>query len=353
MDQNYHNTEDFLCDESFQRYCLGTDPSATAQWEEWIAAHPEAAADIAEARKIFAILNANQGNLQEQAAQLKDGMDRSVLLKEALEGSPLEARPAKSRSFRYISIAAVIAVLLGVTFIWKYTTHKDKIPALAATIQSGNEPRKTLVLSDGSVLTMRNNSTVSLSEGFGKSNRVLTLSGEAFFDVKPDPAHPFIVHTKDVSIEVLGTVFNVSAYPENVYTETALFRGKVSVTSKTNPEHKTILTPNQKLVVYADKAKDTAALKVRSLAVDPQDHKAKEIAWVRSRLKIQDESLEQIAIRLQKWYGIQIVITDDAVKQYSYSGTFESETVIKALEALQLSYPFSFQMEQSRIVISK
>lgn len=344
MDQNYRTTEDFLCDESFQRYCLGTDPSATAQWEEWVTAHPETAADIAEARKIFAILNANQGNLQEQEAELRDGMDRSALLKDSLQ--------PKSRKFRYISIAAALLALISIS-LWKFNTKKDKIPALAATIQSGSEPRKTLVLSDGSVLTMRNNSSVSLSEGFGKSNRILTLSGEAFFDVKPDPAHPFIVHTKDASIEVLGTVFNVSAYPENVYTETALFRGKVSVTSKTDPENKTILTPNQKIVVYAGKAKDTAALKVRSLAVDPRDHKAKEIAWVRNRLKIQDESLEQIAIRLQEWYGIQIVITDEAVKQYSYSGTFESETVIKALEALQLSYPFNFQMEQSRIVISK
>ncbi|MRG46114.1 DUF4974 domain-containing protein [Chitinophaga sp. SYP-B3965] len=348
MDQNYRTAEDFLCDESFQRYCLGTDPSAITEWEKWIAEHPEATADIAEAKKIFTILNANQGNLQEQTAQLRDGMGRSALLKEVLAQEP------KSRKLRNLSIAATIAVLLGITGIWTYTgTKKETPPALASTIQSGNEPRKTLVLQDGSVLTMRNNSTVSLSEGFGKSNRILTLSGEAFFDVTPDPAHPFIVHTKDASIEVLGTVFNVSAYPENVYTETALFRGKVSVTSKTKPEYKTILTPNQKLVVYADKAKDTAALKVRSLAVDPQDHKATEIAWVRSRLKIQDESLEQIAIRLQKWYGIEIVITDEAVKQYSYSGTFESETVVKALEALQLSYPFSFQMEQNKIVISK
>lgn len=346
MDQNYRNAEDFLCDESFQRYCLGTDQSTTDSWEKWIGEHPEAAADIAEAKKIFAILNANQGNLQEQAAHLRDGMDRSSLLKEALE------IPSPKNKTRYISIAATLLVLLGLTLFWKYTTNKNAIPELAATIQSGEEPRKTLVLADGSVLTMRNNSTISLSEGFGTKNRVLTLSGEAFFDVKPDPAHPFIVHTKDVSIEVLGTVFNVSAYPENVYTETALFRGKVSVTSKTDPDRTTILTPNQKLVVYAGKVRDTA-LKVRSLAVDPQDHKAKEIAWVRNRLKIQDESLEQIAIRLQQWYGIRILITDEEVKKYSYSGTFESETVVKALEALQLSYPFSFQMEQNKIVISK
>lgn len=347
MDQNYRTAEDFLCDESFQRYCLGTDLSTTDSWEKWIRENPAAAADIAEAKKIFAILNANQGNLPEQVAHLKDGIDRSGLLKNALEETSV-----KPRKTRYISIAATLLVLLGLTLFWKYTTNKNVIPELAATIQSGKEPRKTLVLSDGSVLTMRNNSTVSLSEGFGVNNRVLTLSGEAFFDVKPDPAHPFIVHTKDVSIEVLGTVFNVSAYPENIYTETSLFRGKVAVTSKTDAR-KTILTPNQKLVVYAGKVKDSAAIKVRSLAVDPQDHKAKEIAWVRSRLKIQDESLEKIAVLLQQWYGIEIVITDEEVKQYSYSGTFESETVIKALEALQLSYPFNFQMEQNKIVISK
>lgn len=352
MRDQYRNVEDFVCDESFQRFCLGTDQSAIDFWENWMFKHPEAAAEVAEARKLFFMLNAHQGNLQEQVRELKDGMERSMLLKE--EFGQREALHRRPRRFVYAGIAASLLLAAGVFFFMGRENGKSsaELPAVAMAVQSGAEPRKTLMLADGSVVTMRHNSTVSLSEGFSKTNRVLSLSGEAFFDVKHDPSHPFIVHTKDASIEVLGTVFNVSAYPENDYTETALFRGRVEVTSKEDPSLKTVLMPSQKLVIQSGSRRDTA-FAVRSLAVDPVDHKAKEIAWVRSRLKIQDESLEQIARRLEQWYGISIVITDEKVKQYSYSGTFESETVIKALEALQLSYPFNFTVEQSRIVISK
>ncbi len=350
MSDQYRNAEDFVCDESFQRYCLGTDPSAITFWENWIREHPAASAEIAEAKKLFFMLSANQGNLQEQLRELKDGLERSMFLKE--EFGQLEARSRKPRRMLYAGIAASVLIAAGAFFFLNRPARTPQAPPVAATVQSGEEPRKTLMLADGSVLTMRHNTTVSLSEGFSETNRVLSLSGEAFFDVKPDPAHPFIVHTQHATIEVLGTVFNVSAYPGNAYTETALFRGKVEVTSKEDPSRKTILLPSQKLVIKSGGKKDTA-FAVHSLAVDPVDHKAKEIAWIRSRLKIQDESLEQIARRLEQWYGISIVITDESVKQYSYSGTFESETVIKALEALQLSYPFSFEVAQNRIVISK
>lgn len=350
MSNRYRSAEDFVCDESFQRYCLGTDPSAVDFWENWIKEHPHASGEIAEARKLFSLLNANQGNLQEQARELKDGMERSMLLKEEF-GQREATAVRKPRKALYIGIAASVMLAAGIFYTWEQQRNNVDLP-VASTVHSGAEPRKTVMLADGSVLTMRNNSAISLSEGFSKTNRVLTLSGEAFFDVKHDPQHPFIVHTKDASIEVLGTVFNVSAYPENSYTETALFRGKVQVTSKEDPARKTVLMPSQKLVIQSGGKRDTS-FSIRSLAVDPVDHKAKEIAWVRSRLKIQDETLEKIAGRLQQWYGIPIIITDEEVKKYSYSGTFESETVIKALEALQLSYPFSFEVKQGRVVISK
>jgi ferric-dicitrate binding protein FerR (iron transport regulator) len=119
-----------------------------------------------------------------------------------------------------------------------------------------------------------------------------------------------------------------------------------------------ILTPSQKTVVFnrtgkVDRPTTDSVLKKISLTVDPVDHKAKEIAWVRSRIKIEDEPLEQIAARLQAWYGIPIIFTDNETKGYRYSGTFESETVVKALEALQLSYPFNFRVEKDTIVIGK
>jgi len=352
MNDHYRSAEDFVCDESFQRYCLGTDPSAVNFWENWIRENAAASGEIAEAKRLFALLNANQGNLREQLHELEEGIERSMLLKN--EFGQLEAATArKPRKALYLGIAASLLLAAGAFYIWNQAGGKEEIVLPAAeTIQSGAAPRKTVMLADGSVLTLRNNTAISLSEGFSKTNRVLTLSGEAFFDVKHDPAHPFIVHTKDASIEVLGTVFNVSAYPGNAYTETALFRGKVAVSSKRDPSRKTVLAPSQKLLIRSGSQQDSS-FSLASLAVDPVDHKATEIAWVRSRLKIQDETLEQIAQRLQQWYGIPIIITDKEVKQYSYSGTFESETVIKALEALQLSYPFSFEVKEDKIVISK
>jgi ferric-dicitrate binding protein FerR (iron transport regulator) len=168
---------------------------------------------------------------------------------------------------------------------------------------------------------------------------------------------PFIVHTEEVNIEVLGTVFNVSAYPGNDSTETALFRGKVAVTRNGHPEDKVILSPSQK-IVFTHKENKTEGDKnkpfqVLSMLPDPVNHKAKEIAWVRNRLKIEDEPLQVIAARLQQWYGIPIGFASEEVKAYRYSGTFESESVLKALEALQLSYPFNFDIRKDSIVISK
>jgi ferric-dicitrate binding protein FerR (iron transport regulator) len=180
------------------------------------------------------------------------------------------------------------------------------------------------------------------------------LSGEAFFDVAHNEQRPFIVHTSEVNIEVLGTVFNVSAYPGNAHTETSLFRGKVAVSRNDNPGEKVILSPSQKLIFTRTGATAGAnPFKVVSMLPDPVTHKAKEIAWVRNRLKIEDEPLETIASKLQEWYGISIRFADDEVKAYRYSGTFESESVVKALEALQLSYPFNFRVEKEQIVISK
>ncbi|MGY0037213.1 FecR domain-containing protein [Pedobacter sp. NJ-S-72] len=68
---------------------------------------------------------------------------------------------------------------------------------------------------------------------------------------------------------------------------------------------------------------------------------------------IDNEPLAAIAEKLQKWYGIEIYIANKEVKDYRYSGTFENESVIKTLEALQIAYPFEFKAEQNKITISK
>lgn len=359
-----YTVEELVCDASFQRFCRGDEAAAVAQWTTWIAAHPEAAAVVAEARQLLAVLNGNQGNVQEQLLQLKDGIDRFDLLKQSLTDPALVTpRPARHRLLYLTGAAAVVLVVAGY-FLFRpgdrlVTPPADTANSVAAVVElrSGDEPRKTVVLPDGSVVTLRSNSHISLAADFNKSRRELTLSGEAFFDVTHQADRPFIVHTRAANIEVLGTVFNVRAYPAQEQIETALFRGKVSVTLKDHPEQQVILAPSMKAIVSDKGLKTVAAgknaLTVLPLSPDPVSHKAQEIAWLRNRLRIEDEPLSAIAIKLQDWYGIRIVFGDEIVKAYRYTGTFESETVVKALEALQLSYPFSFQVENEKIIISK
>lgn len=364
MDIQDYTVEDLICDESFQHYCLGDDPAAVEAWINWTRNNPHKQDLVEEARRIISILNANQGNLREQVGQLKDGIDRFELLKQALQ-QDTPPRPVRSR-FKYVAAIAASLLLVAMAGYFLFRPRKIVLPpeqpvAIAPArpvFSSGNEPRKTVVLPDGTVVTLRSNSSITLAGHFNVSNRELSLSGEAFFDVTHNAQRPFIVHTSDINIEVLGTVFNVSAYPSNPHTETALFRGKVAVTLKDKPGQPVILTPNRKLVFMrtatANAQPATASpFRVEPMTIDPADHKAKEIAWIRNRLKIEDEPLSVIVARLQQWYGIEISFADKAVMTYRYSGTFESETVIKALEALQLSYPFNFQVEKEKIIISQ
>ncbi|MBS1605235.1 MAG: DUF4974 domain-containing protein [Bacteroidetes bacterium] len=384
MDKSSYTAEDFVCDESFRNYCLGSDETAVQFWKTWIQDHPGKAEEVSEAQRLFSILNARQGNVQEQLDQLKDGILRFDMLKATI-GEAGEDRSERRREraggevdpndgrvdrgdkrakwevgWRYgMGIAAALLVVAAA--VWLLVPVKQTPPdrRTAYEIRSGVEPRKTVVLPDGSVVTLHSNTTLRLAEGFGRSGRELTLSGEALFDIAHGGDHPFIVHTSTIDVEVLGTLFNLNAYPQMGYTEASLFRGKIAVSLKDHPEKKMVLTPSQKSVVFnrgnivsPDVVADSVLKKV-SLSVDPVDHKAKEIAWVRNRIRIEDEPLASIAARLQGWYGIPIVFTDNEVKTYRYSGTFESETVVKALEALQLSYPFNFRVERDTIIIGK
>lgn len=370
MDYQNYTVEDFVCNESFQRYCMGADEEAIQFWESWIRNNPQQKPVIREAIQLFGILSAKQGNLPVQLEHLKDGIRRFDMLKMVLqqeEGTVEEPVPSigKNRFRRVAGIAAsaLILIMAGYFFFFRSSSKTSQQHSVVEQIAretgivSGNEPRKTVVLPDGSVVTLRSNSKIILAKDFNKSSRELHLSGEAFFDVTDQQQLPFIVHTDEVKIEVLGTVFNVSAYPGNELTETALFRGKVAVTRKGHPDQKVILSPSQKMVFSSkmnrEDVADNTPFKVVSMLPDPVSHKAKEIAWVRNRLRIEDEPLEVIAARLQQWYGIHISFASEEVKAYRYSGTFESESVVKALEALQLSYPFNFDIRKDSIVISK
>jgi transmembrane sensor len=334
MDLQNPTTEELLCDESFLRYCRGENQADILFWQHWINMHPAKQPVIEKAIYLYDMLSVGQGSRMEQSAALKDAITRKEHFAVLLE-RPLRVVSVKKRNvLRY---AAAIALLITTGTLTYFSLHKTESWALLRYEYATTENRQTIMLPDSSIVMLNANSHLSIS----KSYREVTISGEAFFDVKHDAAHPFIVHTYDYNIRVLGTSFNVRSYPGIKETETDLLSGKIEIV-RTGSE-KVTLRPNQKYHKMGI---------IAALHVDTVTHHVKEISWTRRKMEFNDETFVQIAKQLESWYGMKIVFAGEEVKRYRYTASFDDETIFKSLRYLQQSYPFTYKIEQDSIIIS-
>ncbi len=356
--------EELICNESFQQFCLGDSLPNQLSWQNWIDGLPHKRGEFEEAKRIVEILSVKQGSRLQQIQALKSGLQQQLLLSRALKSSipqlrNLEAKKDLSLYYKYIGgVAALLIMAMSVYFLMPTTSNLLlRRPEIVTTYSSGKLLRKTVLLADGTVITLSKESSINLSADFNKGNREIWLNGEAFFDVKHDKLHPFVIHTSFNVIRVLGTAFNVKAYPHAKEMETILLRGSVRVNSKKYPGSFVILKPNEKLTVKNNLASGQATaeqpFQIAALEINEHTHKPKDTQWIQNKLEIENESLSSIARKLQLWYGVEIEIIDDAVKDYHYSGVFEEESILKTLEALQLSFPFKFVVVENKIIISK
>jgi len=166
----------------------------------------------------------------------------------------------------------------------------------------------------------------------------------------------------------LGTAFNVKSYPEDKTVETTLYRGSVKVFREEESEEKAIqLVPNEKLTLYKEAAKAQGELSLQeklstnkppaSFTISPIDSTKEEserleTAWVYSRLEFRGDNFEELARKLERWYNVTIVFTDEKVKRLSFDGSFEGETVDQAFKSLRSANPlFNYKIDTHEISV--
>lgn len=236
---------------------------------------------------------------------------------------------------------------------------------------AGLGSRRSLLLPDGTRVWLNAGSRIQYdSDMLHKNTRALSLSGEAFFDVAKDKDRPFIIHTDKIAIKVLGTAFNVRAYPRDKITETVLMRGSIELTVNNKPYQKIILKPREKFALI-DEPHDvpvagSSPVKISRPAqqeklivqdvvpVQLEDKEyVKEVSWVDDEFVFQNETLEELAPKLERWFNVQIRIRidDPQVRDYHYTGIFHKETIDQALTALRLIRPFTFKITDSHVFI--
>ncbi len=243
------------------------------------------------------------------------------------------------------------------------STSKESLKAVSE-IATKNGSKTNIILPDGTKVWLNAGSNLTYDSSYGKSIREVSLSGEGFFDVVKNKEKPFIIHAASINIKVLGTEFNVKSYPSEKTTEASLIRGSIEVTFRDKPNKTVILKPNEKIVVdnikkveaviqshtqnNEVKVKDVAdGFAVKNLTYESKTGDVIETSWVDNKLIFQDESFDDIARQLERWYGVSINFENGQLKENHLTGSFKNETIRQALDALKFTATFNYSIDNN------
>jgi ferric-dicitrate binding protein FerR (iron transport regulator) len=196
--------------------------------------------------------------------------------------------------------------------------------------------RTVVHLSDGSEVHLNYGSKLKYPQFFSGNTREVILTGEGYFNVFHNPEKPFIVKTRKLNVQALGTAFNVLAYPTNDFIETTLVNGKVVLIQNNangTAQYIGTMAPGQH-VNYNFKTDVISSTK---------GNIEKYIAWKDGKLVLDNESIVAIANKLSRWYNVEFEFKSNVVNKYTYSGTFVGETLFQILDIMTIASPVTYK----------
>lgn len=276
-------------------------------------------------------------------------------LREEGEMPALEPAPVRRIAPRWWKAAAAAALILAGTAAFWFTRQ----PAmLVATAPAGNS--SFVELPDGSRVWLNVRSSLEYAGDMRKNGREVFLRGEGYFEVSPNQKQPFIIHTNDLSVQVLGTSFNLKAYDEDAALETTLVDGKIAVALRNQPSQRQLLSPGQKLLLTRKatpgaQGQDWGAFYalLENTPNTIKDTIVNESLWRKGRLQFRDQSFTELAKTMERWYDKRIIIRDASLNDNRFSGEFRKEDITRALKALQLIANFTYDMRGDTVFIQQ
>jgi len=238
-----------------------------------------------------------------------------------------------------LKYAAILILILGLPFSYYIGTRNAKTDNSTTTISCAFGDKSSIVLPDSSRVWLNSGSKLTFNSDFKNGARKVILEGEAFFSVSKDKEHPFRVKTADIDIEVLGTKFNVKAYPDENLVSTTLVEGSLDITSY---YENTRIKPDQKLV-FSKESKKMALQEIKDTSADTE--------WKDGRLVFRNESLGELAPKLCRWFDVDIVFADESAKQWRFTGVLERESILEVISYFDLSKYVKCSIQGNKIII--
>jgi transmembrane sensor len=259
----------------------------------------------------------------------------------------------KLKRLRYITTGMAATLFLALGF-FLFRTEKPDI-AKKNTLSTASESvmvrnlskiMKRQLLPDGTSIWLKPNSKITYAKNIALSQiREVTLNGEAFFDVKRDTLHPFIIKTGHINTKVLGTSFNIKAYDGADQAEVSVITGKVLVYLDKNFKNKGIravyLLPNQK-AVYSKTTTDLHKKNERTLGI-----------WEKDTFTFNDTPLSEVVNTLEQHFRVKIEIEDAEVRKYTLKADFNKQNLPDILELLSKSMDLNYEISDKQVLINK
>lgn len=257
-----------------------------------------------------------------------------------------EQAKTPARSFRWLQVAAVFLAIAGAVVMLRRTfIAKPQLPETYAEIKSKNGEKKQITLKDGTTVFLNSGSSIFVSSKFDEQNREVKLSGEAFFQVHRNVKKPFIIHSGKLQTTVLGTSFDIKAYPEDEKIRVIVATGKVKVESETASGKAALfakgLTHNQALVY--DKIKDKHLL--------THANADSVSSWRTNHLNFENASYEEIARTLARWYNLDVTLDPKHTDTKRYTLGFYNERADKVLNVLADLTGMTYSMNGNKVTI--
>lgn len=243
------------------------------------------------------------------------------------------------RILRYAAVffaAALLSTVFNYYFLNKYASTGSEV---FASINSPRGQTTSLTLFDGTTVWLNSGSTLKYSNHFGNTNRVVQLEGEALFEVKKDQNNPFFVEMGNSKIKVHGTTFNAKNY--HAEKEVVLLEGKIEFIDK---GENVFLKPNDRLI----ENKQTGKITIDQVEASNYS------SWIGGKIYFDNESLENLSLRLERWYDIEFVFEKPNIKSYKFTGVInKNKSLDYSLRIIQLTNKVKFRKETDKIIITE
>lgn len=285
-----------------------------------------------------------QNSDNELVAEVQGRMFERV--KSQMRNATLELNRRKQKRImqvkRLFQYAAIILLIIGAGIGGHLYTVSLTVPSTTGKnylVQTGKGQRANITLPDGTVVWLTSYTQLHYNANYGTTQRIVSLTGEAYFEVAKDKEKPFIVETEGMNVEALGTTFNVKAYQEDSRIVATLFSGSVRVSSD---KDNILLSPDENATFERSSGK---------LVMHKPDNSSYAKMWRNNDLVFNGETLEEIAVLLNRMYNVQIVFKSEYIKKHRFSGVICNNSLDNVIELISLTSPITYETRGDTIIL--